>query len=121
MKTQHQNLFGNYLPNFVNITVNSLVDSVSAVKPSPSQTKRKAKTHDYRRYERGTNYVFESTDGGMNGYMTAQGNKIKPGEYLLLQDEDKKSSCLYQVEEIDYYANPSDMWIAKLKKVPLET
>lgn len=113
-------MFGNYLQTFVNTAVNSLIDSALMIKDSPSQVKRKVKTHDYRRSDRGSHYVFESTDDGIGGYMTAQGNNIQSGEYLLLQDEDRQNSCLYRVEEIDYYSNPSDMWIAKLKKVPLE-
>lgn len=117
MKTQPQIMFGNYLQKFVNISVNPLFDSVPPLKASSSQAKRKAKTHDYTESDRGSHYVFESTDDETIGYMTARGNNVQPGEYVLLPEEDRNNSCLYRVEEIDYYANPADMWIARLKKV----
>ncbi|MBW4471950.1 MAG: hypothetical protein KME45_16310 [Stenomitos rutilans HA7619-LM2] len=47
--------------------------------------------------------------------MTGQGKGIKPNDYILLQLE-SISRC-YQVEVIDYYSQPSDMWIALLKSI----
>lgn len=47
--------------------------------------------------------------------MTGIGKGIKPGDYLILQRDSEL--CRYQVEEIDYYSDPPDMWMALLKKV----
>ncbi len=73
------------------------------------------KIHDYRQYKSGTDYIFELVDNTGTAYMTGQGMTIQPGDYLLLSINDQV--CKYQVEEIDYYCNPSDMWIASLKYI----
>jgi MioC protein len=77
--------------------------------------KRKPKTHDYRRFVWGEDYIFEPSDSGSGGYITGQGKGIKRGDYLILS----KGTDLYhyQVEQIDYYSNSPDIWIAFLKKV----
>lgn len=80
-----------------------------------NESKQKNKIHDYSQLVRGKDYVFEPLQGGMGGYMTSSGKGIKPGDYIILQYGCKHYR--YQVEEIDYYADPSDMWIALLKQV----
>lgn len=75
------------------------------------------KTHDYRHLERGINYFFESLQEEMQGCMTGFGKGIKPGDYIILRQGGE--SYRYQVEEIDYYSDPSDMWMALLKQVPI--
>ncbi|WP_331280993.1 hypothetical protein [Fischerella sp. PCC 9605] len=47
--------------------------------------------------------------------MTAQRRGIKRGDWIILRDD--RYSYRYQVEEIDYYAEPPDMWIALLNQV----
>jgi MioC protein len=84
----------------------------------PNKLRKNSKIHDYSPYVAGTDYVFESSDNGMTGYMTAQGKGIKPGDYIILQKGSKFYK--YQVEQIDYYSNPSDMWMASLKQVAVE-
>jgi MioC protein len=80
--------------------------------------KQKPKTHDYRQFVWGEDYIFESNDSGNGGYMTGQGKGIKRGDYLILSNG---TDCYhYQVEQIDYYSNASDIWIALLKKVTTE-
>jgi MioC protein len=78
---------------------------------------KKSKTHDYTDQVCGRDYVFEVVDNQGRGYMTAQRKGVKIGDYILLQQEDKPYQ--YQVEEIDYYGEPSDMWMALLKKVAI--
>ncbi len=47
--------------------------------------------------------------------MTGYGTELKIGDYLILQDG---LYCYrYQIEEIDYYSSPEDMWIASLDRV----
>ncbi|MEI2581633.1 hypothetical protein [Scytonema sp. PRP1] len=50
--------------------------------------------------------------------MTGQGKGIKRGDYIILCNGSQ--SCRYQVEEIDYYSEPPDMWIALLNDVSLQ-
>jgi MioC protein len=84
--------------------------SLSILKNRSTNSKRKPKTHDYRKLVAGQDYIFEPIEGGDQAYLTGQGKRVKRGDYLILSDR-------YQVEEIDYYANPPDMWIALLKRV----
>lgn len=44
--------------------------------------------------------------------MTAYGRGIKRGDLILLLYGKEKRR--YRIEQIDYYANPSDLWIALL-------
>lgn len=76
--------------------------------------KNRPRIHNYTKLTRGEDYLFEPLDGGMKGYITAQRQGVRQGDYLILLEDN--NSFRYIVEEIDYYANPSDMWIALLKK-----
>jgi hypothetical protein len=84
-----------------------------------SKTKQQVnKTHDYTKCVSGTDYVFESVDNLTKGYITSQRQGVKHGDYIILQNA---INCdRYQVEEIDYYSDPPDMWIALVKKVMLD-
>jgi hypothetical protein len=76
---------------------------------------RIAITHDFTKYQCGVDYYFEFNNANARACMTGQGKGIKPNDYILLQLE-SISRC-YQVEVIDYYSQPSDMWIALLKSI----
>jgi len=69
-------------------------------------------THDYTHYVCGVEYVFESVNNSTKGYMTAQGRGVKRGDYILLKIG--QTTVRFQVETVDYYSNPSDMWYATL-------
>ncbi|WP_421658259.1 hypothetical protein [Leptothermofonsia sp. ETS-13] len=74
---------------------------------------KRQKTHDYTRYEQGVDYVFEAIEPhGTRGYLTCQGKGVKPGDYVILRQGN--AIVRYQVERIDYYSSPSDMWLALL-------
>lgn len=77
--------------------------------------KIRQKTHYYTRYDAGVDYIFEPAIADGLGYLTTQGGRVKRGDCIVLCD--KANPHWYQVEEIDYYANPSDMWIAALKPI----
>ena len=47
--------------------------------------------------------------------MTAREKGVKADDYIILQIGSE--SYRYQVEQIDYYSNPPDMWMALIKKV----
>jgi hypothetical protein len=81
-------------------------------------TQHKHKTHDFTEFTSDRDYVFEKADDITKGYITGQGKGIKPGDFILLrQGED---SCCYQVEQIDYYSDPPDMWMALVARVTRE-
>lgn len=75
---------------------------------------RKQKTYDFCARLRGKDYVFEQTENEAKGYMTAQCKGIAIGDYIILKHDTEP--CCYQVEQIDYYSDPPDMWIALLTK-----
>ncbi|MBO3457591.1 hypothetical protein G7B40_009110 [Aetokthonos hydrillicola Thurmond2011] len=98
-------------------SINPSVFFLSLVNFLLSQLKRQRhKTHDYTQSVSGRDYVFETAENLNKGYMTAHGKRVKPGDYVILQCGSQ--SKRYQVVEIDYYSEPSDMWIALLNLVP---
>ncbi|MDX2230519.1 MAG: hypothetical protein NW220_12835 [Leptolyngbyaceae cyanobacterium bins.349] len=79
---------------------------------------RPKKTHDYSHLVFGVDYVFEHLNELANqGYMTAQKKGVKPGDYVILKQNDTLQK--YCIQEINYYSSPNDMWIALLLKVEL--
>jgi MioC protein len=91
---------------------------LSKIKHLSARSHPNHKTHDYTQSYGREDYIFEPIEEGKRGYLTGQGKGIKRGDYLILSDG---SHChRYQVEDIDYYSNSSDMWIALLKKMPIE-
>lgn len=74
-----------------------------------------AKIHDYSNRESEVDYIFESAHEGLKGYLTAQDRGVKVGDRVILVQENDRN--YYQVENIDYYSNPSDMYIALLRKL----
>lgn len=79
----------------------------------------KNKTYDYTQLVYGRDYVFEAVeDNPAKGYMTAQCQGVKRGDYIILRNG--SNSHRYQVEKIDYYSQPPDMWVALLHKVTIE-
>ncbi|MBN3893986.1 MAG: hypothetical protein HWQ41_01380 [Nostoc sp. NOS(2021)] len=93
----------------------SFLNKLALVSSPAKELKQKNKIHDYSQQVCGSDYVFERLNEGMIGYMTGIGKGIKPGDRIILQEG--YESYQYQVEEIDYYSDPSDMWIALLKQV----
>ncbi|QLE40139.1 hypothetical protein FD723_06490 [Nostoc sp. C052] len=93
----------------------SFLNKLSLVISSVAKLKQKNRIHDYSQQIWGSDYVFERLNEGMIGYMTGVGTGIKPCDRIILREGCE--SYQYQVEEIDYYSDPSDMWIALLKQV----
>ncbi len=73
------------------------------------------KIHDFTQLTAGSDYMFEFLDEEMKGCITGTGKNIKPRDYIILQHNTQ--TYRYQIEEIDYYSDPSDMWIALLHQV----
>jgi hypothetical protein len=79
---------------------------------------RRNKIYDYTQYVSGRDYVFEVSEDLAKAYMTAQGRGIKAGDRILIQKSDRIYH--YDVEVIDYYSNPPDMWMACLIKIKID-
>ncbi len=47
--------------------------------------------------------------------MTAQGLPVQPGDHIEITQPDRCTQ--YQVDTIEYYSEPSDMWIATLYRI----
>jgi hypothetical protein len=75
--------------------------------------KESFKVHDYTHQKPGIDYVFEAADIPNQSYMTGQGKGINVGDRLLLQQEGEIRT--YLVKKVDYYADPSNIWIALLE------
>ncbi|MBW4559169.1 MAG: hypothetical protein KME59_25270 [Trichormus sp. ATA11-4-KO1] len=96
-----------------NLNLNFL-SSLLLFKLPVDKSDKQHKIHDYTRLVQGKDYVFELLDEGITGQMTGVGKGIKPCDYIILQHGCEIER--YQVEEIDYYSDPPDMWIALLQK-----
>lgn len=72
------------------------------------------KVYDYTQHQPDLDYIIEPAERPGQCYMTGQGKKIRPGDRILLQHNQQHQT--YIVKEIDYYTNPSNMWIALLEK-----
>lgn len=70
-----------------------------------------AKVHNFTQQTDGIDYVLEVTADGSQAHMVGYGKGIKREDYIVL------TQGRYQVEEINYYANPSHLWTASLTKV----
>lgn len=108
-------IFEGSLMDFLSSTLNLRINLFSRARQRESHLHQKNKTYDYTQLVSGSDYIFEPIDGELKGYMTGQGKGLKPGDYILLPDG--SSFSRYQIEEIDYYSNPPDMWIGLLKQV----
>ena len=75
----------------------------------------KNKTHDFTELVYGSDYAFEVAEDPSKAYMTAQRRGVKTDDYIVLLIGSEY--WRYQVEQIDYYSNPPDMWMALIKKI----
>ncbi|MDJ0678220.1 MAG: hypothetical protein QNJ36_23020 [Calothrix sp. MO_167.B42] len=98
----------------LSISLNTILTSFLNLLVSQSK-KAKARVYDYTRFTSGQDYVFEAKEDGIKGYITAQFSGVQSGDYIILIHGSHKR-C-YQVEEIDYYSEPADMWMALLRLV----
>lgn len=96
----------------------SFLSKLALVSFPATELKQKHKIHDYSQLVWGSDYIFERLNEGMIGYMTGVGRGIKASDRIILREGCE--SYQYQVEEVDYYSDPSDMWIALLKQVPID-
>ncbi|NJM67342.1 MAG: hypothetical protein HC851_17535 [Acaryochloris sp. RU_4_1] len=75
------------------------------------------RTYHYNFDELGQSFVINEIEGTSGCYhMTAQGPRVKLGDSIEIRQLERTSK--YQVNDIEYYGEPSDMWIALLREVP---
>lgn len=77
---------------------------------------RRNRIYDYTAQVCGSEYAFEVTDCGSKAYMTGQRRGVKQGDSIVIKQGSLPSR--YRVEQIEYYASPSDMWVAVLIREP---
>ena len=112
---------GKTLMSFIKTGINfssSFLSLLPLVLVPANKSKKNYKTHDYSQLVRGRDYVFEFINEGIEAHMTGIGKGLKPHDYILLKQG--SSISRYQILQIDYYSDPSDMWIALLKRVLVE-
>jgi MioC protein len=102
----------------LNYLFNQIADFSIKLLATKKDVKRQPKTHDYTQYSCNHDYIFEVAERENWGYMTGQGQGINQGDYLILSSG--SNTLRYQVESVDYYSNPPDMWIALLRQVSRE-
>ncbi len=100
--------------NKLSISLNTIWTGLLNVLASQSR-QRKAQVYDYTKFISGQDYIFEVKEDGIKGFMTAQFSGVQSGDYIILSHG--SYSRQYQVEEIDYYSEPADMWMALLRLV----
>lgn len=76
---------------------------------------RKYKTHRYHQGQLGTEFFLEPSADSRVSYMTAQGLAVRPGDYIDISGSD--GHLKFQVDQIEYYSAPADMWMAQLNLV----
>lgn len=74
------------------------------------------KTYRYHLYDSHHTFVINAIENRIDYYsMTAQGSHIQPGDYIEITQPDQCAT--YQVDAIEYYSDPADMWIAVLHRL----
>lgn len=68
--------------------------------------------HYYAPHEWEHDFTFESFACGKQSYMRGRGGTIQRGDHVVLRSG--SHAARYQVDEIDYDAQPSDFWVALL-------
>jgi hypothetical protein len=66
--------------------------------------------HDYSQYEWGRDYVFEPLEDGKRGCLRGYGGNLHAGDRIILCNGSE--TVQYQVDEIEHYNEPTNLWIA---------
>jgi hypothetical protein len=74
---------------------------------------RRPKIYTFIKSSESYSLVLEAVNGfPLKYYMTAYGAGIRAGDFIVVSD--RESSVTFTVENIDYYLDPPDLWIACL-------
>lgn len=75
--------------------------------------RRSGKTHRYDNSVLNSDFCLEAIPDRSGFLMTSCKAGVRRGDLIQLNDADGLQE--YRVDEIDYYSEPADMWIAKLR------
>jgi hypothetical protein len=77
------------------------------------ENNRRPKIYTYTKSSDSYSLVLEAINGSsLKYYMTAYGAGIRAGDFIVISDPE--FSVTFNVENIDYYLDPPDLWIACL-------
>ncbi len=76
---------------------------------------QRRKIHCYDCSSASNDFCLEATLDPFAFYMTSCKPGVKQGDRVRINDAHGLSE--YRIDEIDFYSNPADMWIAKLQAV----
>lgn len=76
--------------------------------------KKGSKVHDLTQDDWDHSFSYDPTGREGEIYLTSQGRNVQPGDCIVIGNP--SGYIDYQVREIEYYAEPPDMWIALLVK-----
>lgn len=86
--------------------------SIASPEWDVSILKRKGRVHCYKASVLSSDYCLEATPDQSGFYMTSCRAGVRRGDLIRIKNANGCSD--YQVDEIDFYSDPADMWIAKL-------
>jgi len=61
-------------------------------------------------------FLEKNPDVPGQNYMTAQKGNVKSKDIINIRHHSETET--YIIEDIDFYSNPSDMWVARLRALP---
>lgn len=76
--------------------------------------RNEAKIFSYDACNIGQTFALETNSDAGFTYMTCQQAGMQAGDWVRMMHPHK--TTMYQIQEIEYYEEPSDMWMAKLRK-----
>jgi hypothetical protein len=80
-----------------------------------SKRGRKQKVHRYENSAMSSHFCLEPIPDQGGYYMTSCRSGVQCGDRIAIIEA--SDSFEYQVDEINFYSDPEDMWIAKLHRV----
>jgi hypothetical protein len=102
--------------NLWELLVTQVLGTISYTTASQVSTPEKVrnKVHSYQFADMGLEFVLEpATENHGYSLMTAQRFGVRSGDRIAFHDE--AGTTEYRVSDIEYYSDPPDMWIAKLR------
>ncbi|BDM77905.1 hypothetical protein [Acaryochloris marina] len=76
---------------------------------------RKSRVHRYEHSALSSDFCIEAAPDQSGFFMTSCKAGVRRGDVIHISEAGQRSE--YRIDEIDYYSDPSDMWIAKLRTV----
>jgi hypothetical protein len=88
---------------------------VNRFKCSSLVLQRTFREHNLQTHEDGYDYFLNVIDNGMTAYLTVQRANVKLQDHILIKNQGEL--IRYQVQEIDYFADPADVCMLMLRRV----